>query len=285
MKNRITIIALALLLTAYLSAEITTCPTTQSATTTTTVTTTTTASAPVVDPKVMAILERLEAAGGKYPNITAELDSKVDMLQTGDSESRIGKVYYQGPGEETPAKFRIHFDTLRQGEGPKVKDVVDYAFDGAWLTVRKERIKQMSRYQVAPPGEKVSPLQLGKGPFPVPFGQKAQDVIKHFQPSTRPARSTGVPPVEKHGRDGHATDYIKLTTRQQYSKEFSVVWLEMWVDRKSGLPVKIVAEDHSENRTTVLFTDIKTPKDFPEKTFDLPRPPAGWEYHVERFKK
>ncbi len=232
-------------------------------------------------PNVMTILKRLEAAGSKYPNITAELDCKVDMLQIGDTEERIGKVYYQGPTDETPAKFRMHFDTLRQGTGPKVKDVVDYAFDGEWFIERKERIKQMNRYQ-APPGEKNNLLQLGKGPFPVPFGQKAEDVIKHFQPSTRPAApSTGSGQGETDPKD---TDYLKLTTRQQYSKDFSVVWLEMWVDRKSGLPVKIVKEDRSENITTVIFTDIKTPKSFPEKTFDLPRPPAGWEYHVEKFK-
>jgi protocatechuate 3,4-dioxygenase beta subunit/outer membrane lipoprotein-sorting protein len=235
---------------------------------------TTTASAPAVDPKVMAILKRLEAAGGKYPNITADIDFKVDMLQTGDTESRTGKVYYQGPGEKEPAKFRIHFDTLRQGTGPKIKDVVDYAFDGAWLTVRKERIKQVSRYQVARPGEKVNPLQLGKGPFPVPFGQKADTVIKHFRPTTRPSKKT----------DPKDTDYIKLTTRRRYRKEFSVVWLEMWIDRKTSLPVKIVAEDRSENQTTVIFKDTKTPKSFDKKIFTLPRPPAGWEYHVERFK-
>ncbi len=235
----------------------------------------TTTSAPAVDPAVMAILKRLEAAGEKYPNITADIDFKVDMLQTGDSEERAGKVYYQGPGEKAPAKFRIHFDTLRQGTGPRIKDVVDYAFDGAWLTVRKERIKQMSRYQVARPGEKVNPLQLGKGPFPVPFGQKADTVIKHFRATTRPAKKTA--PKD--------TDYIKLTTRRRYRKDFSVVWLEMWISRKTSLPVKIVAEDRSENQTTVIFKDTKTPKSFDKKIFTLPRPPAGWEYHVERFKK
>ncbi len=236
---------------------------------------TTTISAPAVGPKVMAILKRLEAAGEKYPNITAKIDFKVDMLQTGDTESRTGKVYYQGPSEKESAKFRIHFDTLRQGKGPKIKYVVDYAYDGEWLTERKERIKQMNRYQVALPGEKVNPLQLGKGPFPVPFGQKAQAVIKYFRPTTRPVKKA----APKN------TDYIKLTTRRQYRKEFSVVWMEMWVDRISGLPVKIVTEDRSENVKTIVFKKIAMPKSFDKKIFTLPRPPAGWEYHVERFKK
>ncbi|MCK4626557.1 MAG: hypothetical protein KAV00_14655, partial [Phycisphaerae bacterium] len=121
----------------------------------------------------------------------------------------------------------------------------------------------------AQPGKNVNLLQLGKGPFPVPFGQKADVVIKHFRPTTRPVAKT----------DPKNTDYIKLTTRRRYRKDFSVVWLEMWIDRKTSLPVKIVAEDRSENQTTVIFKDTETPKSFDKKTFTLPRPPAGWEYH------
>ena len=267
MKHRITIIALSLLLTAYLAAQTTTQPVTEPATTT--------APAPSADPAVMAILERLEAAGTKYPNITAKIECKVDMIEAGDFETRTGTVYYRGADKENPSAFRINFVTLRQGEGPKIKDVIDYTFDGAWLSVRKERIKQMNCYQVAPSGETANPMQLGKGPFPVPFGQKAQAVVEHFVASTRPARET----------DPKNTDYLKLTPRPKYSEEFSVVWMEMWVERTTGLPVKIVAEDRSGNITTAIFADTKTPKDFPEKTFELPRPPAGWEYHIEKYKK
>ena len=236
----------------------------------------TTTSAPTIDSKVLKILTQLEAAGQKYPNIEAKIDYRVDMLQTGDSETRTGKVFYQGAKDKTPAKFRIHFETLRQGRGPKIRNRIDYAFDGAWLTVRKERIKQMTRYQVAPPGKKINTLQLGKGPFPVPFGQKVDTVIKYFHVSTRPPKKSDPPD----------TDYLKLITRKKYRKEFSVVSLEMWIDRKVHLPIKIVARDRSENITTVILDrkSIKFPKKFSSKVFKLPRPPIGWEYHIEKYK-
>lgn len=243
---------------------------------TSTTKTATTTSAPAVSPKVSKILTLLEAAGRKYPNISAQIDYRVDMLQTGDTEARTGKVYYQGAGEKSPAKFRIHFETLRQGKGPKIRDVIDYAFDGTWLTVRKQRTKQMTRYQVAPPGKKVNPLRLGKGPFPVPFGQKAQTVIKYFRVSTRPVKKT----------DPADTDYLNLITRKKYRKDFSIVSLEMWIDRKTHLPIKISARDRSDNITTVTLNrkSIKTPGKFPAGTFTLPRPPIGWEYHVEKYR-
>ena len=235
---------------------------------------TATATAPAADPAPMVILKRLEAAGAKYPNLSATMDYVVDMLQAGYRESCAGTVYYQSGTEKEPAKFRIHFDNLQQDDGPRFKNVVDYVFDGSWLTVRKERTKQFIRYQVAPPGENVNALQLGKGPFPVPFGQKAETVLDFFEVSTRKPEKTDPP----------QTDYIKLVTRQRQQAEMSVKWIELWV-RPDGLPVRIVTEDRSENLTTVVFDKIKTPKEFPKATFDLPTPLAalGWEVRIETF--
>ena len=231
-----------------------------------------TATAPI-SPAVMKILNRLEEAGLKYPNIVADIDYVIDRLQTGEREQRTGTVSYRLAAKASPAKFRISFKTLRYGTRRKTRRIVDYAFDGEWFTVRKEKIKEMVRYQV-PPEHRESTLRLGKGPFPVPFGQRAADVIQYFRPSTRPATA----------KDPKNTDYLKLVTRRQHRRELTLVWVEMWVDRSTGLPVRIVTEDRSENRTDVTFKNVKTPKSIPDKVFHLPRPGAGWDYRVERFK-
>jgi len=231
-----------------------------------------TATAPV-SPAVMKILNRLEEAGLKYPNIVADIDYVMDRLQTGEREQRTGTVSYRAAAKGSPAKFRIGFKTLRYGKGRPTRRVVDYAFDGEWFTTRKEKIKEMVRYQT-PPGQRASTLRLGKGPFPVPFGQRAADVIRYFQPSTRPATA----------KDPKNADYLKLLTRRLHRRELTLVWVEMWVDRSTGLPVRIVTEDRSENRTDVTFKNVKTPKSIADKVFHLPRPGAGWEYRVERFK-
>ena len=43
--------------------------------------------------------------------------------------------------------------------------------------------------QVAEAGQKVNPFEIGRGPFPLPFGQKTADVLKNFDVSTRPPQA------------------------------------------------------------------------------------------------
>ena len=231
-----------------------------------------TATAPV-SPAVMKILNRLEEAGLKYPNIVADIDYVMDRLQTGEREQRTGTVSYRAAAKGSPAKFRIGFKTLRYGKRRKTRRIVDYAFDGEWFTTRKEKIKEMVLYQI-PPKQRASTLRLGKGPFPVPFGQRAADVIRYFRPSTRPATA----------KDPKNTDYVKLLTRRLHRRDLTLVWVEMWIDRNTGLPVRIVTEDRSENRTDVTFKNVKTPKSIPDKVFHLPKPGAGWEVRVVPFE-
>jgi outer membrane lipoprotein-sorting protein len=213
-----------------------------------------TASAPAVDPQVAELLARIEAAGNEYKTIRAELELSV------------------------PAKFRFHFDTLTQGGSPAKKEPLDYAFDGLFLTVRKEKLKEMTRYQVAAEGQKIEPLRLGQGPFPLPFWQKAEDVKKYFTVATRPA-AAGEP------KD---TVYLRLSTRDEYKKEMNFDRLEMWLDAKTLLPAKFITVElrGSKNVTTVTLTNATTNKEVDPKLFDLPRPTEpGWTYRVEPLEK
>ncbi len=224
----------------------------------------------------MAILNRLDEAGRKFPNLIADLYYHVNMLQLGDTEEHNGKVYWQGETAEAPGRFRIHFDTKKQGEGktPAAQCVEDFVFDGSWLTIRKEEIKQMIKQQVAPPGEKINALQLGQGPFLVPFGQKADNVLRFFNVSTRPAQAD----------DPANTNYLKLVARPDKKDQVKLEWAELWVAKDTGLPIKIATKDLNENITTVTFKDIKMPPTLPKDTFDLPQPPKDWEYRVQPYE-
>ena len=234
-----------------------------------------TAPAEKADPATMKILKRLEAAGEKYPRIAADVHYHEIMREIGDTEERTGWVKYQAASKDSPAKFRIHFKTIRQGDGATVKNVEDYVFDGQWFTRRRQSVKMHHTWQVAAPGEQVEAMELGKGPFPVPFGQKAETVLKHFRVTTRP-------PIKTDPKD---TDYLKLVALPQQKRRLDVEWMEIWVDRQRSLPTKIVAEDASRNRKTITFKNIQTPKSFPEKTFKLPRPPLDWDYEVKRWEE
>jgi hypothetical protein len=223
-------------------------------------------SAPAVGPAETKVLKDLEAAGEKHRTIRADVDYHVVNRQLGDSETRTGWVAYRKGDEKTPTKFRVTFETLRLGSGRKTREQVDYAFDGQWLTVAKHKIKNMTLYQLAAKGQRIEPLRIGKGPFPLPFGQKADDVVKHFEVMTRSPRPN----------DPENTVYLRLTTRPEFAKELSVQRLELWIDRTIHLPVKIRTRDKSRNDTTVTFEKIRTNQDVAANVFEVPRR-LGWE--------
>jgi len=225
--------------------------------------------AEAVSEEAMKILRELEAAGDKYRTIKADLDYEVVNLTLGDSEKRTGWVAYsKGDDKKTPTRFRVTFKTLKLGAGAEFEELVDYAFDGQWLTIARHKIKDITLYQCAAEGQKVEPLRIGKGPFPLPFGQKAADMVKYFIPSTRP-------PVES---DPAGTVYLRLLTRPQYDAELSTTRMEMWIDAKTYLPVKLKSRDKNKAVTTVTFKNTLTNKTVDESVFNIPH----MDYKVAR---
>ncbi len=260
-------IVLALILTASCAAEVAqTKPASRPPTTTR-------PSTAAADPAVMKILKDLEAAGEKYATIRGDVTMEIVDHLTGDSEERSGWLAYQQQTAKTPAKFRIHFDTLRQGAGRAIKNKLDYAFDGHYMTVARHSIREMTRYQVAAEGEKVQPTRLGKGPFPLPFGQKADDVLERFHVITRPAEAN----------EPKKTLYLKFIPRRKYYKETHFKRLEMWIDPKMNLPARLVSQDKKKKTTKVTFKNVQTNLKLDQKKiFEMPRP-LGWTYKVERL--
>jgi len=244
----------------------------------------TTAPAAKVDPGAKKILDGMETAGARYAAVRAEVVYKVINTTLGDSEQRTGWVCYQkaktvtdpktGKKKTTPAKFRIHFATLQQGEGPVGKNEVDYAFDGRWLTVAKAAIKTVTRYQVTPKGREPKSLKIGQGPFPLPFGQRTADMVRYFECTTREARKY----------DPKGTAYLKLVPRTEHRKQFNFDRLQMWVDTKTHLPVKIVSRDKSQNLTTVTFAKVDTGVKPDAKIFRIPKP-FGWKLVIKPLRQ
>jgi outer membrane lipoprotein-sorting protein len=226
-----------------------------------------------VSPEAMAILNRLEQAGDRYTTLTAEVTYTVEQRLTGDIETRTGTVAFQQKTAEQPAKFRIDFETLQLGRrGPVRKQKLLYLFDGMWLTIAKYNIKQLTRVQVAAKGEAVQALRIGKGPFPVPFGQKADDIASLCEVATRPTKPS----------EPKETDYLLIVPRKKNVDQLNFTKLEMWIDQKTDLPVKIVSRDKSKNVTTVAFENVETSKAIDPKLFVMDKP-VGWDVTVERL--
>lgn len=270
MKLYVTFATISVLLAASCAAKT---PTTRPAPTTTT--------APAVDPAVRKILDAMEAAGKTTKTIRADFTYKVVNLSLGDSEFRTGWVAYQGKqtaksGDKTsttPPMFRVHFETIQQGKGRTVISKVDYAYDGKNLTVARARNKTITRFQTPPGNKGANMLQLGKGPMPLPFGQKTADMVKYFVCTTRPKRFS----------DPKDTVYLNLVPRKAHAKKLSTLYVHMWISTKNHLPVKIITRDKSNNIITSTFSKMRINTAVKKSLFSIPKP-FGWKLIVQPFK-
>jgi outer membrane lipoprotein-sorting protein len=235
-----------------------------------------TAASRPTDPRALQILRDLETAGEKYPTLEANVWYFVYKGMVGDEELRTGRVIIARGGEKAPDRFYMRFDTLKQGDGATIKNVIEYALDGQWLTEAKHAVKSLRHIHVAPAGEKVPLFRLGKGPFPMPFGQKVADVLEHFDAFSRPIAKG----------DPNNTDYVRLVTLPKYKDELSFLRLEMWMDRDTRLPVKLVTEDKNKDVKTAVFSNVRVDARVDEKLFRLDyKASDGWTISREEFQK
>jgi len=275
MKAFVTFAAISLFFAALCAAQAPTtqpvCPTTPRATTT----------APAVDPAVRKILDAMESAGKTTKTIRADFTYKQVNTSLGDSEFRTGWIAYQAKqtvkiGDKitlSAPMFRVHFETMRLGKGKTVTRKVDYIFTGKVLIIVRAANKNIVQMRLPPRMQGANVMQLGKGPMPLPFGQKTADMIEHFVCTTRPKRIS----------DPKNTVYLSLVPRKAHAKNLNAIYIHMWVSTKDHLPVKIVTRDKTKNIITSTFSKMSINKAVKQSLFSFPKP-LGWKLIVQPFK-
>jgi outer membrane lipoprotein-sorting protein len=273
MRISIQLAAFALLLSVAAGQPVTT----QSASKSTTQEAATTN--PAIDRATQRILEAMEAAGQDVKTVQADITYESFNQRLGDKEYRTGWVAYQNrqtvkSGDKTitkPPMFRVHFDTLRLGKGRTVKDPIDYAYDGKNLTIAKARTKTVTRFQLPRKNDGDNMFKLGMGPTLIPFGQKAEDMTKYFVCST-------------HHTSLDDTVYLRLVPRKIHAKKLNTVSMQIWINIRTHLPVKIITKDKSKNRITSTFGKTVLDKPVKQSMFTIPKP-VGWKLIAKPLKK
>lgn len=219
------------------------------------------------------VLDGLYTVGKDLKSFTADVKLTESDAFSQDSWSRLGKVWYQqkSPGE---ARLRVTFETRLQ-DNVKAPQQIDYLLDKGWLVDRNYTRKLEVNRQVLRPGEKINLLKLGEGPFPLPIGQKREDVLRMFD----------VKKIAKAADDPADTVHLKLTPRPntQFERKFSAI--DVWVDCQSIMPRRILTED--KNQTMTRGTDLDNVRlnaEIADANFVLaPIPATEWQRRDEPF--
>ena len=236
----------------------------------------TTAAATAPSPEAVGTLQLLQDRDQTLKDFTATIRYEVYHPRTDDTEVRKGDVSYLKADEI--AKFAAHF-TLQGVGGSFSKVDRTLVFDGRWIIDRDAEAKVFKKVQIVPPDSKVKPLKLGEGPMPIPIGQDTQRVLHDF--------AVSVEPTDPKMPDASEVVHLKLVPgSKELTKAYDMNNLEIWVNRKIELPVKLVREDLDGNITTIALSDPQINQGA-AKIFDLPTPKSneGWDVRIERMEQ
>jgi len=204
-----------------------------------------------IDPDVDRVLRLAEEAGKKITKLDARFDYEFRQTLIDENEWRLGRMIYKNPSD-----IRIEFTDGK-------KEV--FRFDGRVYV--EDRPGQRQRYVHIfrkPDQDPISILDVEELPFPHPFGQKRDTLLKDFEvrykgkaalePWKRPRTKADATPADKAKTYEHLE--LRPKPKSRAAKEY--VRIDYWLDPDDGLLRQVRTEDKSERVLTVRFRDVKT---------------------------
>ena len=202
------------------------------------------AAASVIDPKVDQILTDLESAGASVKNLRSQIRYKVVDTLNFDEYVKHGEIIFMD--DQPNPKFHIAFDKREQG-GVVNRDREWWTFDGRWLWEVNEGVGQVMQREVVAPGEKIDLFNIETAPFPIPFGQKKDQILKHFD----------VTLVAQKSDDPANTDHLRCVPKPGSRLADDYDLLDFYILKDLHLPNRIVATEKLASKLIVSdFPDL-----------------------------
>lgn len=245
-----------------------------------------------------SLLAALETADRGLRTLTARVQyaRTFGELQGGDRQTWRGRLAYVadlGPTAEDPEPpegqsmpprrgFAVEFDTLLVDNQVRTERK-RIAFDGRWLAEFLPEEHQVTRQRVALPGERADPLRIGEGPFPIPIGQKKDDLLARFE-ATLPASEDGfggaLPASLKD------TWQLRLVPKPGTEEAEQFREIRLWY-RKADLLPRLARAVHEDGAASeILLIDLKRNEIVDASMFNT-LPPGGevWEVSEREFRR
>ena len=209
---------------------------------------------------VEAILKQLNEEALELKSYQCRIEYLFSQPVLESQTLRKGVLYYAK--SDGKSKLRINFQTLKQDDEKEQKYIEQYIFDGVWLTQIDYQIKEVKLYQQAEPNEPVDAFELASRNFPIIGFSKAEDLKNQFE----------IKLVEQQGGEAEnfARLHLKVKTDSIYKDDYTSI--DFWIDKKSGLPAKIVAITTEEDIYEIKLLKAKVNKKLNKKVFEVKIP-------------
>ena len=241
---------------------------------------------PSVEKKVNTVdtvLKQLNKKAQELRSYEAQIEYRfIQPLLFGSETLRKGTLYYGWFDKKS--KLRINFETLKQEDEEEEKYSVQYIvldgasltlagyqFQGTWLVNIDYEIESVKYYQLAEakePNKPVDAFDLASRNLPMIGFTKIEDLKKQFQ----------ITLVEQ--KKSEPEDFIQLHLKVKPNSVYKddYVYIDFWIDKKLGLPAKVVAV------STEPATEPVEQKDIYEIKFIKPKVNRKIDGKVFEFK-
>jgi len=237
---------------------------------------------------VDTILKRLNQKTLELKSYQCKIKYKFSQPLFESRTMRKGVLYYARYGKKSA--LRINFETLKQDDEKEQKYVEQYIFDGIWLTQIDYQIKAVKRYQLADPNtlkdanEPMDAFDLVSRNFPIVGFSNVDDLKKEFEINLvkqKVKENQSVIPA-KAGIQQFIHLHLKVKPDSIYKDDYTTI--DFWIDKKSGLPAKIVAVSTEDDIYQIKLLKPQVNKKLDKKVFEV-RIPKGFTVEETPFKK
>ncbi len=223
------------------------------------------------------LLVALETADDGLTTLRCNIVHTKLFALAGDYQQRRGALVY---ATDPRQRFSIHFDAMIL-DGRVYDSEKQYIFDGEWLVEKFPTDREFVKTRIVAPGEAFDPLRIGEGPFPVPIGQKREEILERF---VARLADTGDgledDAFNSARRAAIGSDWIQLhlTPTPEFAEETDLTDVRVWYDPSDLLPrMAKTTNAIGDESLVLLFSLVKNePTGEAEFSVEAPGEDEGW---------
>jgi outer membrane lipoprotein-sorting protein len=248
---------------------------------------------PKSDP-VDVVLEQLNKKTSELESYECQIEYKFIQPSLFGSEAlRKGILYYARSGGKSA--LRVNFQTLKQEDEKEEKYIEQYIvldgtrlthanhqFKGTWLVFIDYQIEEVKYYQLTEPNDADEPedvFDLASRNLPIIGFTRVEELKKQFEVT--------LVEQKKAKQEDFIQVHLKVKPNSVYKDDY--VSIDFWIDKKLGLPAKIVAvstEPVEQNDIyEIKFLRPKLNRKIDKKVFEFKIPEGFGEPEIIPIKK
>lgn len=233
-----------------------------------------------------ALLAELERADADLATLEADVIYDRVFEVQGDEQIRTGRLYFssgnRGAGGGEGRRFAVYFERLQVGARVEERPLV-YIFDGEWFVEKRPDERQFIKRQVVPPGEKFDPLKIGEGPFPIPIGQKREDILARYRAELLEAEAgLDRDDLREFVEGAYQLKLTPLDPRDTF-KEVRLWYFRAGVGGKL-LPRMARTVNTEGDVSVVQLVGVKINSEMDASRLDTATPVAGWDVQIQPYR-